>query len=393
MHLVPDSAVVDHTGEHQRTFAEMRQAMILRHHNKNTRTFSSDAPSAQLNDISIGCGFSQETPRTNQQQEDVSLSSTAISRRRLQHVENAEACNNVTNFYCWMSCLDIPQADQVKGYVNEGYSLYCVDPSVLASSGNRVSQALKPCTEAGTIGAAMNSNCMGSWQPTAPGIPSQLPLQNGTGTASSRGEPFCYGGTSMYMDGFQWLGTTCPIYLFPSLVLSSAGSLVLACLFTIVFGVALEWIIQRRRVTVQEFAPGYKRLLVSASFYGLQLIMGYSIMLIVMIYSIPLFLSVVAGIVGGHVLFSSPDAILPCREAKPKLDARGGGSRVEVEEDKACCSDTVSAADEGCSGNTTAHSTSYGSTVNGCAIVQDDLTIQHHLEVSEGVTPCCQHTV
>lgn len=322
VHLVPDTAIVDQV--HQRTFQDMRQVMIRKHHSKiTTRTFGDDPNNALVDDgaeISIGCGFSSDTTTTNNNKENENDSNSQQltqqqqqpKRRRLQHVENAGACNNRTNFYCWMSCLDVPQPKQTQGFLNEGYSLYCVDPSVLASSGNRVSQAVKPCTEAGIVGAAMNSNCMGSWQPTAPGVPTPpiVRLDNNTSTAGLDEQPFCYGGTSMYMDGFQWSGTTCPIYLFPSLILSTRQALVLACLFTVLFGMALEWVIQCRRVTVQRFGPGYQRLCVSASFYALQLTMGYSIMLIVMIYSIPLFLSVVAGIVAGHVLFSAQDALM-----------------------------------------------------------------------------------
>jgi len=95
-----------------------------------------------------------------------------------------------------MSCLSIPNVDQAIGYINEGYSLYCVDPSVLASNGNRVSSAIEPCTENGVVGLTMNSNCMGKWEPTAPGVPAQEVIVE-AGALATAEEPFCWGGTSM----------------------------------------------------------------------------------------------------------------------------------------------------------------------------------------------------
>jgi Ctr copper transporter family len=307
VHLVPESAIVEESPQ-RRTFGEMRQAMVLKSHPKTSRRFGDDPLNEISRDVSIGCGFSDVEPS-----KDEVVSPARTRRRRLQHVENAGACNNSTNFYCWMSCLDIPSHDKAPAFLKEGYSLYCVDPSIVASSGS-ISSAQEPCIERGVVGLAMNTNCMGMWQPSAPGVVGQeVTLEDGM--LEDLDEPFCYGGTSMYMDGFHWLGSTCPIYLFPSFVLDSAGALVGACFFTIFFGIALEWIIQRRRVSVRKFPPGYKRLAASASFYCIQLTMGYTIMLVVMVYSITLFLSVVCGIVSGHVLFSASDALFTTKSA------------------------------------------------------------------------------
>jgi Ctr copper transporter family len=320
VHLVPRSAIVDQTAEQPRTFGDMRQAMVLKSQSKSTRVFGDDPTNIQSQDISIGCGFTVEGSMEQDSPNDPRLTMTIQPRRRLAHVENAGACNNRTNFYCWMSCLDIPNANTAQAYYNENYGLYCLDPAVLAATG-QVSKAVEPCNEAGTTGLAMNTNCLGMWQPQVPNVMSQQVIVN---ASTSTDEPFCYGGTSMYMDGFQWLGSTCAIYLFPSLVLDSAGALVLACFATIAFGILLEWVIQRRRLSVTQCAPGMKRLAVSAGFYAVQLTMGYAIMLVVMIYSIPLFISVVAGIVGGHILFSAPDALI--RKSKPNKVTKEHGS-------------------------------------------------------------------
>lgn len=396
MHLVPESALVENTATQQRTFADMRQAMVLKYNTKTKRTFGDDPQNAEATGVSIGCGFADtNNVKDSDQAVGRQPQPAKTARRRLQHVENGGACNNQTNFYCWMSCLDIPEADRAQGYINEGYSLYCVDPLVLASSGNRVSKAVEPCNEAGVIGGAMNTICVGSWQPTAPGVPpQQVAVDYPEGYTVE--EPFCYGGTSMYMDGFQWLGSTCPIYLFPSLVLDSAQALILACIFTIVFGISLEWFIQRRRVIAKRLEPGYGRLCVSACLYGVQLTMGYTIMLVVMIYSIPLFLSVVVGIVGGHVLFSAQDAVVPSC-----LSASAAEASLKEDDEDAMgvshfCSESSSIIEGFGSGPTTANSTNNESTyqpITGQNVNGSSSPGQDDSGVAEGSTPCCQHTV
>jgi hypothetical protein len=199
---------------------------------------------------------------------------------------------------------------------------------------------------------------MGSWQPTAPGVQAQEVLVEGAQGAATE-EPFCYGGTSMYMDGFQWLGSTCVIYLFPNWILNSAGKLVAACLGSVVFGAFMEYIIRMRRDVVQTMAPGWKRLGASAIFYGVQLSMGYSLMLVIMIYSAPLFLSVVVGLMGGHVLFNAKDALAGSTTKSKKT------SKID---------DSI-----------TPEGTKEGSEASYCEASDGG--------VPEGSTPCCQHTL
>jgi hypothetical protein len=93
-------------------------------------------------------------------------------RCRLANAQNAGACNNTTNFYCWMSCLDIPNANTAQAYINENYELYCLDPAVLAAT-LQVSKAVEPRNEAGATRFATNTSCLGMWQPQVPNVPSQ----------------------------------------------------------------------------------------------------------------------------------------------------------------------------------------------------------------------------
>ena len=379
MHLVPEIAYVQR--EPLRTFDEMRQAMVLTREKMASRRFA-DLPGSD-EDISVGCG-NVNLPFRSQ-----SGLSSVSPRRRLQHVEGPQSCNNSTNFFCWMSCLDIPDAKSAQGYINEGYSLYCLDPSVLASSGNRVSEAVKPCTENGKVGTAMNTNCMGKWEPTAPGVYAQEVTVQGAQNSDIE-EPFCYGGTSMYMNGFNWVGTTCAIYLFPGWVLSSVGKLVAACLGSIVFGALMEYVIRLRRVAMSNSSgPRYKRLALSAVFYGVQLTMGYSLMLVIMIYSVPLFISVILGLAGGHVLFNAKDSIFPAKKSermkeingKPEVSERKTATLCEGPCEEPCEQGRCEGPCKGCCNDNP------GTSSDEIAGSDDD----HG--VPEGSTPCCQHTL
>ncbi|CAB9496837.1 mucin 13, cell surface associated [Seminavis robusta] len=384
MHLVPESAIVEQTTSGQaRTFGDMRQAMVLKGKTKTSRTFG-DISSNSADDVSIGCGFSRFDAPAGSHQDFLSTATTMTTpRRRLQHVENAAACNNETMFYCWMSCLDIPNVENANGYISEKYGLYCLDPAVLAATG-QVSKAVETCTEGGTVGGAMNTACVGMWQPQAPNVPSQEVVVEANSNQTESDEPWCYGGTSMYMDGFNWVGSTCAIYLFPSIILETPGALVFACFFTILFGMSLEFVIQQRRVTVRKYGPGMSRLAVSATFYGLQLTMGYAIMLVVMIYSIPLFLSVVVGIVGGHVVFSAPDALIQQVNAK-----KGSGQVTERTRDSGEGSNAECLSPEGGKVYNTMPVPEQPVTDGSCTF--HSANDHEDLEIPEGSTPCCQN--
>jgi Ctr copper transporter family len=323
-----------------RTFADMRKAMSGSEMKDRTFLYMGDD---ERDDISIGCGVSRSASSFWTTQGGA----TRINRRRLQMVDDASACNNATNFFCWMSCLEIPDVDMAAEKINDGYSLYCLDPAKLFDSGNNVSVAHAAC-----IGSH-NDGCMGSWQQTVPGVPSQ-DLHVDEESINAAAAQFCYGGTSMYMDGFHWTDPTCIIYLFPNWVLSSSGRLVGASIGTLFFGVALEAVIWKRRSFVQSVPLGWKRLTASTLFYGLQLTMGYMIMLVVMTYSGPLFMCVIFGLMSGHAIFNAGSVL----SSKSNTESRS------LEQDPG--------TEEGPKG-----SGSFGSQTT----------------IPEGITPCCQNTL
>jgi hypothetical protein len=384
VHLVPDNAIIQEFPTRQ-TFSEMKTNMRLL---AERQQVYGDINTLDYRGVAVGCGPAIEDDSIaaaaiglETKLED--LSGTPI-RRRLQHVQDASACNNATNFFCWMQCLEIPNYQQAESYVIEGYSLYCLDPGTLARTGNQVSKAIVPCE-----GEVHNSNCMGVWHPASPVIPGQEVSYNVT--VSSDSDIYCYGGTSMYMDGFHWIhDTTCVIYLFPQWVLSTQGKFAAACIGTLLFGVLVEYVISRRRDFVTKLSGGHYRLFASAGFYGLQLIMGYLIMLVVMTYSIPLFLCCVMGLVGGHVLFNAKDALLSNNNSSNKT--LNAGSKSDTQDAEATNMTDEERARKTPKDSTTTIPECYCNNTepaqqNGTKEVEEDHGIP------EGSTPCCQNVL
>ncbi len=354
MHLVPESAVIQDSPP--QTFRDMKKSMTL----SSKRVYGQGEG---IDSISIGCGLTSAIS-------SLKVSSQAFtamnsSRRRLQMVGGPGDCNNSTNFFCWMSCLDIPDVDRAEAYATSGYSLYCLDPSALSSStDDTVAQAVAECPY-----GVHNAKCLGSWQISVPGVPSTPVVFNAT---TSGKEPFCYGGTSMYMDGFHWMDTVCVIYLFPEWILNTKGKFVAASIGSLFVGIFLEAIIMRRRRVMSSMGAGYRRLAASAMFYGLQLTVGYVGMLVVMTYSGPLFMCIIFGIVAGHILFNAKDAVFAVSDSPLKVASYHGGVHFNtVDENLSTGNQHVSSA-----------SSTYGTLCN------DD-----NNDVPEGSTPCCQHTL
>jgi len=326
MHLVPDTAIVQRNP--QRTFADMRH--YVAHRSTVGRRYGDDVDETET-EVAIGCGVAQyAAPSPNNGVEESTPVSTRLQRRRLQHVVDGSVCNNVTNFYCWMTCQEIPDAENAASRLQNGESLYCLDPSVLGSK-EQLPEAVTQCIDyRGVLGAAENAGCTGSWQTTAVGVPKQhisnMHQQHDgshdTNVDSQQAEnlpeyeeKYCYGSTTMYMHGFEWQGTTCVAYLFQSWVLNTPVKFGVAAIGTVFFGVLLEGSIHLRRTLISSVAAraaatdsndggGWQHTAVSAGTYMVQLTLGYLIMLVIMTYSAPLFIAVVVGLGSGHILFS-----------------------------------------------------------------------------------------
>ena len=365
-------------------------------------TFKLDNYKAHVTSTVVdGCGITSLGPINN-------ATSIASTRRRLQHVGSPANCNNETNFFCWYQCLSIPNADFTLDYLRDGYSLYCLDPSMLGD--NSVANAAAPCKN----GYTHNADCSGSWQLTDknlagydfPNHAAALKQEEESATAAGYplpddGDEYCYGGTSMYMDGFNWIGSTCVIYLFPQWVLSTPGKFALACLGSILFGILLEYVLWKRRA-VYIMAPGRRRLILSVLVYGLQLSMGYFIMLVIMTYSGPLFVSTVGGMMLGHALFNAQDSYMKWRDgsATKSQDAGAGTSEMgptergsteladayqNVRTSSRNSSEVDDEVEAGCCGlgKSASPEKSYGAT--------EKTKLKE--SIPEGATPCCQYVL
>ncbi|KAL7520410.1 hypothetical protein ACHAWX_005135 [Stephanocyclus meneghinianus] len=356
-----------------------------------------------------GCGVNQLEP-------EMVIADTSLfhperhrSRRRLQHVGSPADCNNKTKFFCWYQCLSIPNANYALDYLRDGYSLYCLDPSML--SGNSVADAAAPCKN----GFTHNSNCLGSWQLTEdnlqghefPNYASALEQDEAAATypPPDNGEQYCYGGTSMYMDGFNWIGSTCVIYLFPQWILSSPGKFAAACIGSILFGILLEFVLWKRR-SVYIMKPGRRRLILSVLVYGLQLTMGYFVMLVVMTYSGPLFVCTVGGMMLGHTLFNAQDSFVKWRDERQaaKNDQEAGDVTGEFGATERASTELPNSYHNI---NTTSQNANddddEAEFTTGCCGLASRSPVEKPFgatentklkdSIPEGVTPCCQYTL
>jgi len=311
MHLVPENAIIQNFPT-QATFADMRYSMLLR----SKKYFKYSESTLQLDDsnkdIAIGCGVVRNAKESTFDSKN-NNNFIVKERRRLQLHVDASECNNNTNFYCWMSCVSIPNANKAASLTKEGKSLYCADHTKMDDGD--LANAVKFCTDplTGAAGGAMNTDCVGIWADAVEeDIPSQqlnIPVMRSSLDESASmeeeevEEPYCYSGTSMYMNGFQWKGVYCVIYLFPSWILNTPSKMAIACIGTLFTAVGLEGVITARRILLPKIQKRQKKLLCSTIIYGLQLTLGYLIMLVVMTYSVPLFLCCIFGLMMGHFFF------------------------------------------------------------------------------------------
>jgi hypothetical protein len=157
--------------------------------------------------------------------------------------------------------------------------------------------------------------------------------------------------------------------------LNTGGKYAVAVFGTIFAGVGLERTTQQRRKIMALMEGGRKRLLVSAAFYGIQLTIGYLLMLVIMIYSGVFFIATVFGLVCGHVMFNAKDALWPLDEAPSTTDKVDSCSM----ENRNCTNVTGEGGSDQ-EGSAPASSANYGAC---CGPNKDNLP--------EGHTPCCAH--
>lgn len=111
----------------------------------------------------------------------------------------------------------------------------------------------------------------------------------------------------MYMDAFKVASARstngCVLLLFKEWELDTKAKMVIACIGVFFLGMFTDVVIQTRRRLGDLVPDGIVGNLLLGLAYGVQLTLGYFVMLIVMIYSVELFLCVIFGFVCSHTLF------------------------------------------------------------------------------------------
>lgn len=129
----------------------------------------------------------------------------------------------------------------------------------------------------------------------------------------------------MWMSGFKMLevgeGQPCIAYGFDWFVLDSPAKFVTGVIITLVGGIAVECIVFARRQILARPLKLHSRsvrILVHSGLvvvYGLQVMLGYLLMLVAMTYQVELFLAVVVGLTAGHAIFNAKGPVLDSSDA------------------------------------------------------------------------------
>ncbi len=123
---------------------------------------------------------------------------------------------------------------------------------------------------------------------------------------------FCSGsGMAMFMNGFSSAfakRNTCLALYLDAFTLDTAGRFVAAMFGVLVLGILAEALVAFRRSRAAKGVAGH---LEASLGYGLQLALGYLLMLAAMTYAVELFVATVTGITIGHALFRTDRAAAP----------------------------------------------------------------------------------
>ena len=125
-------------------------------------------------------------------------------------------------------------------------------------------------------------------------------------------EGFCGDATgAMYMNGFQSAfsrQSTCLALYINAFTLDTAVKFIVAMFGVLALGILAEALVAFRRSRAEKGVAGRCE---AALGYGLQLALGYFLMLAAMTYAVELFISAITGVALGHALFRTDRAAAP----------------------------------------------------------------------------------
>ena len=137
---------------------------------------------------------------------------------------------------------------------------------------------------------------------------SSMPMEMDDTDASG----FCSGsGMAMFMNGFSSAfakRNTCIALYVDAFTLDTAVKFVAAMFGVLALGILAEALVAFRRSRAEKALAGRFE---AAIGYGLQLALGYLLMLAAMTYAVELFVSAITGVAIGHALFRTDRAVAP----------------------------------------------------------------------------------
>ena len=123
---------------------------------------------------------------------------------------------------------------------------------------------------------------------------------------------FCSGsGMAMFMTGFSSAfakKNTCITLYLDTFTLDTAAKFVAAMFGVLALGILAEALVAVRRSRAEKGLAGHFE---ASLGYGLQLALGYFLMLAAMTYAVELFVSAITGVAIGHALFRTDRAAAP----------------------------------------------------------------------------------
>ena len=271
MVLPPDGALVTDDGGVRRTYAEHREAAAT------ALRLGSGSPTG----LSL-CGDPLDAGDGD---------GDGVARRALADEGSCDAPFK----YCWMSCQDT-------SHLPCGTDAVCVYPDGTAWLQGQVCHSCQ-------------LTCPTESEPPPPPQGGALgPVDAGSSDA------FCNSAlpaVSMWMDGFRGGGDPmqpCLLFLFQGWVVTSEAEMAGYAVLTLAMGFLVEVIVAGRRTLSKRPAAAKKSLAHQAAdtaSYGMQLLLGYWLMLVAMTYQVELFVAVVLGIMAGYLVFNRPALGVP----------------------------------------------------------------------------------
>jgi len=282
------------------------------------------------------------------------INSAPVDQSSVQWRRLMEARCEAGTKYCWMDCMpDVDCGDGSESMcMNPITGKVCLDTD--CDTDCTVMCPPRPPTLTPVVPVA-TATINGSNTSTSAGIPTQgvtRASQQGIPvavTVSNDPVPFCRGGTSMVMSGFESVGSTnanCIILFFRPWLLDCPWKFGIGCLGVFLLGILVEAAIKLRRYATNKMDVHNRfwREFVVIGLFAVNVALGYLCMLAAMTFNVEIFISTVMGLAVGHLLLGNSSQ--PVREtADPccvtsEANNTGAVTTTLVNSTGACCCDT-----------------------------------------------------